>query len=232
MSQLLILPILIPLFTAIVAILFKRQLIVQKIAGFTGSGAALLVSVFIFRAVQSEGMLVSQLGNWPAPFGIVLVADRLASPAQGFALGLLSGAGFALAESLFATITPDDSWAAALSMRAFSGSMHMLASGLVGWGIAYARLEKRYFRLFGLTVLAMLLHGFWNMGAVLTAAGGLRAMVVMPDVDIPGTIMALGGAGLLFVLIGGTLIALLLLNRKLRTAEPVSSSEEPTSVVG
>ena len=164
--------------------------------------------------------------------GVWLVSDRLTSPAQGFALGLLSGAGFALSESLFATIAPDDSWAAALSMRAFSGSMHMLASGLVGWGIAYARLEKRYSRLFGLTMLAMLLHGLWNTGAILTAAGGLRAMVVIPDIDIPGTIMALGGAGLLFVLISGTLIALFLLNRKLRTPEPTPVPDEPVGVVG
>ena len=147
--------------------------------------------------------------------GVWLVADRLASPAQGFALGLVSGAGFALAESLFASITPDNTWALALSMRAVSGSMHMLAAGLVGWGIANARLEKRYLRLAGMVLLAMSLHGAWNAGAVLTVAGGLRVMLAMPGFDILGTLFMLGGMGLLFILMAGMFVALFVINGKL-----------------
>jgi hypothetical protein len=160
--------------------------------------------------------------------GVWLVADRLASPAQGFALGILSGAGFAIAESLFASITPDDTWALTLSMRAISGSMHMLASGLIGWGIAHACLEKRYLRLAGMTLLAMSLHGAWNAGAVLTVAGGLRVMLTMPDFDILGTLLVLGGAGLLFMLMTGMFVALFVINGKLRIT---STPTRPTATL-
>ena len=160
-----------------------------------------------------------------------MVADRLGTPAQGFALGVLSGAGFALAESLFASATADASWAVTLGMRAISGAMHMLAAGLVGWGIAYARLEKRYLRLIGMTLLAMLLHGVWNAGAVFTIAGGVGVMLSMPDFDILGSIMMLAGTGLLFFLMTGMFLALILINIRLRTS-PTTPSPEMHSDTG
>ena len=155
--------------------------------------------------------------------GVWLVADRLSTPAQGFALGVLSGAGFALAESLFASVTADDTWALTLTMRAISSAMHMLAAGLVGWGIAYARLEKRYLRLFGMLLLAMLLHGVWNAGAVFSMAGGVGVMLSMPEFDIFSSIMLLGGIGLIFLLVSGMFVALFILNLRLRT-----SSQSPS----
>ena len=167
-----------------------------------------LVLLAVFIPIMEE--IIKSLGIW-------LVIDRLKSPSQGFALGILSGAGFAFAESLFASISPDEGWALTLSVRAFSGAMHILATGLVGWGIACVRLEKNYLKLAGLTLLAMLLHGLWNAGAVIAAAGGLRATVVIPDLDIPGTLMALGGASILLILIPTTLIALVFLNLKFKS---------------
>lgn len=149
--------------------------------------------------------------------GVWLVVDKLVSPAQGFALGVVSGAGFALAESLFASITPDSTWALTLAMRAFSGSMHMLATGLVGWGIASARLEKRYWRLVGMILLAMSLHGVWNAGAILTVAGGLRVILAMPEMDALGILFGMAGVGVLFLLMVGMFVALFLINGKLRT---------------
>jgi len=148
--------------------------------------------------------------------GVWLVVDRLSTPAQGFALGILSGAGFALSESLFASTAADDTWALTLTARAISSTMHMLAAGLVGWGIASARLEKRYLRLFGLTSLAMLLHSVWNAGAVFTVAGSVGVMISIPDVDFFSSIMILAGLGLLFILTSGMIVALFALNMRLR----------------
>ena len=176
--------------------------------------ALTLLSVFVPVIEES----FKSLGVW-------LVANRLSTPAQGFALGVLSGAGFALAESLFASATADASWAVTLGMRAISGAMHMLAAGLVGWGIAYARLERRYLRLIGMTFLAMLLHGVWNAGAVFTIAGGAGVMLSMPDFDILGSIMMLAGTGLLFLLMTVMFLALILINIRLRTSATTPLSE-------
>ena len=129
----------------------------------------------------------------------------------------MSGAGFALAESLSASLTADDAWAITLTMRAVSGSMHMLATGLFGLGIAYARLEKRYFRMIGMALLSILLHAAWNAGAIFTVTGGARVMLAMPGFDVLGTLMSIGGAGLLFALMSGMIVAFFVLNWRFRT---------------
>ena len=63
---------------------------------------------------------------------------RLDSPAQGFALGALSGAGFGLMEGLFISANPGGTWGMTLTVRAASSAMHILTAGLVGWGIGMA----------------------------------------------------------------------------------------------
>jgi len=171
----------------------------------------------ILVALTFLSFLVPIIEETAKSLGIWLVSDQLASPAQGFAIGVLAGGGFALAESLSASLTVDGSWAVTLLMRAVSGSMHMLATGLVGWGIAYARIEKRYLRMIGMIMLAMLLHAAWNAGAVFTVAGGTLSMFAAPDFDPVGVIMGIIGAGLLFVLMTGMIIAFFMINPRLRT---------------
>jgi hypothetical protein len=178
----------------------------------------------LFVGLAFLSFLVPIIEETTKSLGVWLVANRIQSPAQGFALGALSGAGFALAESLSASLSADETWALTLSMRAISGSMHMLASGLVGWGIAWASLEKRYFRFIGMMLLAILLHAVWNAGAVFSFWGGLRVMLAMPGVDVLGSILAAGGMGLLFFLMAGMFAAFFILNQRFRTNATVPSS--------
>lgn len=148
--------------------------------------------------------------------GVWLVSGRLTSPAQGFAMGVLGGAGFALVESLSASMNPDDTWAMTFAARAFSGLMHVLASGLTGMGVAYARLEKRYARLAGLFLLGVLVHAVWNGGAVLTAVGGLRVTLADPEIDLLGVLLGLVGLATIFVMAATMAVGLLVLNARLR----------------
>jgi multicomponent Na+:H+ antiporter subunit D len=78
MSALVVLPILVPLATAI-ACLFARRRARQR--GLSVAGAALLLAVAaaLLHRVSSEGIQVMRVGAWPAPFGITLVADLLAA---------------------------------------------------------------------------------------------------------------------------------------------------------
>jgi len=194
----------------------------------------------LLAALTFLSFLVPIIEESAKSLGIWLVSDLLTSPAQGFALGVLSGAGFALAESLSASLTVDENWAVTLFMRAISGSMHMLATGLVGWGIAYARLEKHYLRMISMVLLAMLLHASWNAGAVFAVAGGARAMFAMPDFDFVGTLFAIGGAGLLFILTSIMIIAFFVFNWRFRSpslspsaaAEIVEVPSAPNEVPG
>lgn len=75
MKLLLILPLLIPLITAAFCLLFWRHRTLQRLLGTLGSAAHLLVALLLLRTVWQHGIFATQMGNWPAPFGITLVAD-------------------------------------------------------------------------------------------------------------------------------------------------------------
>ena len=77
MNVLLPLPIIIPLLGGAVSMLAWRSPSVQR-AIATGCSAALVgLSVLLLIAVRRDGIAVTEIGSWPAPFGIVLVADLL-----------------------------------------------------------------------------------------------------------------------------------------------------------
>lgn len=75
MNLLVILPVLIPLFTAALTLLFRSSRRVQHVIGIAGSVALLGAAIALLLRVQDGGILVQQLGGWRAPFGISFVAD-------------------------------------------------------------------------------------------------------------------------------------------------------------
>jgi multicomponent Na+:H+ antiporter subunit D len=75
MRVLLVLPVLIPLATAAVSFVFWRRPGVQRWLGVAGAGLLLAASVWLLEAVRRGGIQATQLGGWPAPFGISFVAD-------------------------------------------------------------------------------------------------------------------------------------------------------------
>ncbi|MFW5973064.1 MAG: proton-conducting transporter membrane subunit, partial [Bacteroidota bacterium] len=74
-----ILPLLVPVITAVVALLVRRMGTVQQIVAVLGSATHLGVSVWLLVDVAQYGMRATTLSSWPAPFGITLVADHLAA---------------------------------------------------------------------------------------------------------------------------------------------------------
>ena len=72
------LPIIIPFATAVLAFLFRhgpegRWISVLGAAGLLAASAMLMIRVL------DEGVIAAQMGQWPAPFGVTLVADRLSA---------------------------------------------------------------------------------------------------------------------------------------------------------
>ena len=72
----LVLPIILPLLTAALGLLFLHYPKVQIPIGMTGMGLHFISTVVLFLYVSREGILAVTMGNWPAPFGITLVADQ------------------------------------------------------------------------------------------------------------------------------------------------------------
>ena len=71
--------ILTPLVTAVLCLLFLRFLPLQRFFGVAGMVALLGGSLWLMADVGGGHIEVVRFGNWPAPFGIVLVADLLAA---------------------------------------------------------------------------------------------------------------------------------------------------------
>lgn len=73
--NLLPLPILIPLATAIIALLFWKHRRTQRMVSVIGAAALLVAAVALLVTIKRHGIQATQIGDWPAPFGITLVAD-------------------------------------------------------------------------------------------------------------------------------------------------------------
>ena len=80
MNHLAIAPILLPLLAGFVLLLLRplsltltRALSVAAVLGL------IMLAISLFEAAAGGAYLVYSLGNWPAPYGIVLVADRLSA---------------------------------------------------------------------------------------------------------------------------------------------------------
>jgi hypothetical protein len=117
-------------------------------------------------ALAYLSILVPMIEELLKPLGVWLSANRLSSPAQGFALGALSGSAYALIETLGVSAQTAD-WASLLLSRIGTGMLHITTSALMGAAIMYAFHERRYLRLIGTYILAVSLHGLWNALAVL-----------------------------------------------------------------
>jgi RsiW-degrading membrane proteinase PrsW (M82 family) len=92
------------------------------------------------------------------------------TPAQGFSAGLISGAAFALVESLGYLATPSGSgWLGVVVGRTGTGLLHVTTTGLIGWALASAWEEKHYRRLVLAYLGAVGLHSFWNIFGLLVA---------------------------------------------------------------
>lgn len=79
MSHLVVLPLIIPLATAIAGMLFLRHSRLQKAIAISGMAALTAASLLLLAETWNGEILVVQSSGWPAPFGITLVADLFAA---------------------------------------------------------------------------------------------------------------------------------------------------------
>lgn len=147
------------------------------------------------------------------PLAVWIFASKIESPAQGFALGALSGAAFALLESLNASADGTTTWPMIVSIRAGTSLLHMTASGLVGWGIASAFREKNILRFFAAYFTSVTIHGIWNACAAGTGIAAIGESIGKPEWlfnFMPALLCGMLVLGL------GMFVVLIASNRKLR----------------
>ena len=80
MSQWIIAPVILPAMTAAFLLLaLRHHLGPQRLASIAATVALLAVSLFLYDKAAAGGPFPYRLGDWPAPFGIVLVLDKLSA---------------------------------------------------------------------------------------------------------------------------------------------------------
>src|SRR5690625_30092 len=79
MNNLVILPIIIPFIIGAILIIFSKHHKLQRVISGFAAIVMLLLSIYLAFIVYQDGIIVLEAGNWSAPFGIVLVADMLAT---------------------------------------------------------------------------------------------------------------------------------------------------------
>ena len=122
MNVFLVLPILIPFLTATLSLLAWNNRSLQRIFSIAGTCALFGASLALFSLVWLNGIQASQMGNWPAPFGITLVADLFSA-----LMVLLAGlTGLVVVFYSLAAIDP------ARESFGFHSLMHFLLMGVCG----------------------------------------------------------------------------------------------------
>jgi len=150
--------------------------------------------------------------------GVALMSSyRRPSRRQAYLWGLASGAGFALAENLFNTVTALDIWAVVMLLRLGGTAMHCLGSGLTALGWQHLLVQRRPWKLAGAYGLSVSLHALWN----LAVAGIAGISLVTAGAANDRAIFLGGGAillllGFLILLALGIIVALVALTYRLR----------------
>lgn len=196
------------------ALLFSNRIMIA------GDDPEVLMQIFL-PALQNPwvllGILLFVSGLVPLveealkPVGFWLLSGRDWTPRDGFIGGMMSGAGFAFMESLLASAqVVGEDWLILVINRIGTAVMHMLASGIVGWGLASAWQQRKFGRLVGGYLLAVVLHGIWNSTAIVLGVAELVSADNSTWLKTAGMVSPY----LLGVLTVGGLLAIILINRK------------------
>lgn len=149
------------------------------------------------------------------PLAVYILLGRKLLPWEGFVMGATAGAGYALFENLTIGATAE-AWTFVIVSRIGTAAVHILTTGMVGWGLASAWSDRKYGRLAGSFIAAVALHGVWNGLNILTALAELEGFgaQISPFFLNFANYAPVG----LFVLALGSMVGLLRANSRLRRA--------------
>lgn len=183
MNHLTVLPILIPLLAGASMLLLPGDRNFRRIVGLAATLALLPVALLLLRQTGGGEMAVYYLGDWPAPFGIVLVADRLS------ALMLTLTAALALAVLLYAVDGGDSRG------RHFHVLFQMQILGVNG-----AFLTGDLFNLF--VFFEILLIASYSLQVYGGGPGRVRAALHVVTLNLIGSAIFLLGIGAIYAATG------------------------------
>ena len=69
MNNIIVLPLIIPIFTAVILVFLRNYIVVQRIITITTMIAVSIISFFLLELVQREGIIKLDFSGWKPPFG-------------------------------------------------------------------------------------------------------------------------------------------------------------------
>ena len=185
MSWLLVAPILTPMVTACLVFLAPADRMLRGRISVLGAGALAMLGAVLLFEVWLYGPIAGDMGSWPAPFGITLVADLFS------ALMVLTSGLAGTAVAVYALADIDHERAAG----GFDSFLQMLLAGVTG-----AFLTGDLFNLY-VWFEVMLIASF----ALMTLGGDRRQLdgaVKYVAINLISTVLLLTAIGLLYGLAG------------------------------
>ncbi len=182
-------PVAIPFATAVV-VFFLRNHPAGRWASVAGCAALLIAAIALLAAVLQEGVLAGQMGGWPAPFGITLVADLLS------AVMALITAITALAVAVYALGDVEER----IERQGYHTLFNVLIAGVNGAFLTgdlfnlYVWFEVMLISSFGLLILG---------GAKAQVDGAIKYVTL----NLISTVMFLSGIGILYGMTGSLNLA-------------------------
>src|SRR5690554_235810 len=79
MNNLIVFPIILPLFAGLIMVIFRKKIIFLKVFAIATIAAVEGTAFFLLEQTREEAIQTLQAGDWPAPFGISFVADSFSS---------------------------------------------------------------------------------------------------------------------------------------------------------
>jgi multicomponent Na+:H+ antiporter subunit D len=174
-----------PFATAVLATVLKSGARGQQASATFGAGLHLVGAAILFYHVRRSGVAATQIGDWPAPFGITLVADHLS------AVMVLITAIIYLSVVIYSKADIDPT----LSARGYYPLLHTLTGGICG-----AFLTGDLFNLYvWFEVMLMASFGLLVLGQERSQLdGGVKYVVI----NLFSTLLMLTGIGLMYGLTG------------------------------
>ena len=162
--------------------------------------------VVIGSILLAFSLLVPMVEELLKPLALWIFIKRRWSPAEGFIAGMLSGAAFAVIESLISLAAASSAdWLIIAGGRAAAALLHIITAGFSGWALTSSWIDRKYIRI-GLTYLGVVLvHGAWNFLALMVGLSAIPdstgIMPVQSQSNIAPWIMAALAIGLLALLV-------------------------------
>ena len=134
----------------------------------------ILIALLVFGSV-----LVPLIEELFKPVAVWLLIGRPLSPNDGFILGVISGAGYAIFENLALSANSGADWAIVTIARLGTTLLHSVTAGMVGYGIVMTFRHRKYLRWPLMYIIAVLMHGAWNASVI---SGSVAAFIPVEEI--------------------------------------------------